>query len=59
MADEQSRPPCNRVSPIPKDFGWDVLVELDGDDLESTDATLTHRSLRSTASSPRRCAARP
>ena len=34
MADEQSRPPFNRASPIPKGFGWDVLVKLDGDDLE-------------------------
>jgi type I restriction enzyme M protein len=25
----------NRASPIPKDFGWDVLVKLDGDDLET------------------------
>ena len=30
MADEQSRPPFNRASPIPKGFGWDVLVKLDG-----------------------------
>ena len=35
MADEQSRPPFNGVSPIPKGFGWDVLVKLDGDDLET------------------------
>ena len=35
MADEQSRPPFNRASPIPKGFGWDVLVKLDGDDLET------------------------
>jgi type I restriction enzyme M protein len=34
MADEQSRPPFNRPSPIPKDFGWDRLVKLDGDELE-------------------------
>jgi type I restriction enzyme M protein len=34
MADEQSRPPFNKPSPIPKDFGWDVLLKLDGDDLE-------------------------
>src|SRR6266853_5588585 len=34
MADEQSRPPFNRASPIPKGFGWDVLVKLDGDELE-------------------------
>ena len=30
-----SRPPFNRASPIPKGFGWDVLVKLDGDDLET------------------------
>ena len=35
MADEQSRPPFNRESPIPKGFGWDGLVKLDGDDLET------------------------
>lgn len=35
MADEQSRPPFNRTSPIPKGFCWDVLVKLDGDDLET------------------------
>lgn len=34
MADEQSRPPYNKPSPIPKDFGWDKLVALEGDDLE-------------------------
>lgn len=35
MADEQSRPPFNRPSAVPKGFGWDVLVKLDGDDLET------------------------
>jgi len=35
MADEQSRPPFKKTSPIPKGFGWDVLVKLDGDDLET------------------------
>ncbi len=34
MADEQSRPPFNKPSPIPKEFGWDKLVKLDGDELE-------------------------
>ena len=34
MADEQSRPPYNKLSPIPKGFGWDKLVALDGDELE-------------------------
>jgi type I restriction enzyme M protein len=34
MADEQSLPPFNKPSPIPKDFGWDRLVKLDGDQLE-------------------------
>jgi type I restriction enzyme M protein len=34
MADEQSKPPFKKASPIPKGFGWDVLVKLDGDDLE-------------------------
>ncbi|HXB02027.1 MAG TPA: class I SAM-dependent DNA methyltransferase [Opitutaceae bacterium] len=35
MADEQSRAPFNKPSPIPKGFGWDVLVKIDGDDLET------------------------
>ena len=30
MADEQSRRPFNLVSLIPKAFGWDVPVKLDG-----------------------------
>src|SRR6202162_408542 len=34
MADEQSRSPFNKPSPIPKEFGWDRLVKLDGDELE-------------------------
>jgi type I restriction enzyme M protein len=34
MSDEQSRPPFNKLSPIPKEFGWDKLVKLDGDELE-------------------------
>jgi type I restriction enzyme M protein len=34
MADEQSRPPFNKPSPIPKEFDWDRLVKLDGDKLE-------------------------
>ncbi len=35
MADEQARAPFNKVSPVPKGFGWDVLATLDGDDLET------------------------
>ncbi len=35
MADEQTKPPFNKSSAIPKGFGWDVLVKLDGDDLET------------------------
>src|SRR5450756_1235111 len=35
MADEQSRSPFKKPSPIPKGFGWDVLVKLDGDELET------------------------
>ncbi len=34
MADEQSRPPYNKPSPIPKGFSWPVLLKCDGDDLE-------------------------
>ena len=35
MADEQSKPPFDRQSPIPAGFGWEILVKLDGDDLET------------------------
>ena len=35
MTAEQSRPPFKKPSPIPKGFGWDVLIKLDGDDLET------------------------
>ncbi len=34
MADEQTHPPFNKTSPIPKGFGWDALLKLDGDELE-------------------------
>lgn len=34
MADEQAKPPFKKLSPIPKGFGWEVLLRLDGDDLE-------------------------
>jgi len=34
MADEQSKPPLNKPSPIPKGFSWPALLKLDGDDLE-------------------------
>jgi len=34
MADEQSRAPYDKPSPIPKEYGWDVLLKKDGDELE-------------------------
>lgn len=34
MADEQTRPPFNRPSIIPKGLGWQSLLEKDGDALE-------------------------
>ncbi len=34
MADEQSRPPFNKPSPIPKGKDWRALLGADGDDLE-------------------------
>jgi len=33
MADEQSRPPFNKPSPIPKNVDWQSLMRLDGDEL--------------------------
>ena len=35
MADEQSRPPFNKPSPIPKNVDWQSLMRLDGDHLET------------------------
>jgi len=35
MADEQSRPPFNKPSPIPKGFDWASLLAKDGDELET------------------------
>jgi type I restriction enzyme M protein len=35
MADEQSRPPFNKPSPIPKNVDWRSLMRLDGDELET------------------------
>lgn len=35
MADEQSKPPFSKKSPIPKGFDWPALLKVDGDDLET------------------------
>ncbi len=35
MADEQTKPPFNKSSPVPKGFGWDALLKLEGDELET------------------------
>ena len=35
MADEQSQPPFNKPSPVPKEFAWPTLLKLDGEDLEA------------------------
>jgi type I restriction enzyme M protein len=35
MADEQSRAPFNKRSPIPKEFNWPSLLKRDGDELET------------------------
>jgi type I restriction enzyme M protein len=34
MADEQSRPPFNRLAPVPPQFSWPELLQRDGDELE-------------------------
>ena len=34
MADEQSKPPFNRVSIVPPDYDWASLLTKSGDDLE-------------------------
>ena len=35
MADEQSRPPSNRPSAVPKAYSWPTLLAKEGDDLET------------------------
>ncbi len=35
MADEQTRPPFNKPSAVPKEFGWPSLLARDGDELET------------------------
>jgi type I restriction enzyme M protein len=35
MADEQTKPPFKKPSSIPKNFSWDTLIKLDGDELET------------------------
>src|SRR5437764_3518605 len=35
MADEQSRPPFNKSSAVPKEFAWPSLLARDGDELET------------------------
>lgn len=35
MADEQSRPPFNKPSAVPKDYAWPSLLAKDGDELET------------------------
>lgn len=35
MADEQTEPPFNKASTIPKGFDWKSLLEKDGDELEA------------------------
>ncbi|MGN6643556.1 MAG: N-6 DNA methylase [Verrucomicrobiota bacterium] len=35
MADEQSRPPFNKPSAVPKEFAWPSLLARDGDELET------------------------
>ena len=34
MADEQSKPPFHKSSPIPPEYSWPALLRRDGDDLE-------------------------
>jgi type I restriction enzyme M protein len=35
MADEQSQPPFNKPSPVPREFAWPTLLKLDGEALEA------------------------
>jgi type I restriction enzyme M protein len=44
MADEQSRPPFNRLAPVPPQYSWPELLKRDGDELESITAIRWRRS---------------
>ena len=47
MADEQSRPPFNKKSPIPGKYSWPELLKGDGDELEISRFQLElHRFVR-------------
>jgi hypothetical protein len=35
MTVEQSKPPFDTPSPVPKGFGWSTLLKLESDDLET------------------------
>ncbi|MGH8115164.1 MAG: N-6 DNA methylase, partial [Rhodanobacteraceae bacterium] len=35
MADEQSKPPFNKPSPVPREFAWPTLLEPEGEALEA------------------------
>ena len=35
MADEQSKPPFDKPSPVPAEFAWPTLLKLDGEPLEA------------------------
>ena len=64
MADEQSRPPFNKPSPIPKGFDWASLLAKDGDELEihyrhtAGDTRQTSRACSASSSARRRTRSR-
>ncbi|MGB8168110.1 MAG: type I restriction-modification system subunit M N-terminal domain-containing protein [Chthoniobacteraceae bacterium] len=41
MADEQAKPPFNKVSAVPTGYDWPSLLAKDGDELESSGARWT------------------
>jgi type I restriction enzyme M protein len=59
MAHEQTQPPWNKPSPIPKGYGWSHLIKLAGDELEThyrhTLETLGKQKPRRPGSSRHRC----
>jgi len=44
MADEQSRPPFNKKSPIPENYSWPELLKRDGDELALSPYARRNRS---------------
>jgi type I restriction enzyme M protein len=54
MAEEQSQPPFNKPSSVPKGYDWPSLIAKDGDELETHYSTGPHPSAQSLIHRPPR-----